>query len=136
MPTGLSRKLRNNATLAERRLWRVLRGLREAGWHFRRQVAIEPYFADFACNYAKVVVEVDRDTHDFAAVAAADSDRDDYLQWCGFTVVRVTNDDVLNNPGVLLHLSGVLDAQRSSNTPTPIPSPQWGGEGPTEKTVV
>ncbi|MCK7502425.1 MAG: DUF559 domain-containing protein [Comamonadaceae bacterium] len=34
-----------------------------AGWKFRRQHAIGPYFADFACIEAALVVEIDGGQH-------------------------------------------------------------------------
>src|SRR4051812_26139759 len=44
-----ARRLRANTTVAEQILWRHLRRLDVRGSHFRRQVVIGPYIADFAC---------------------------------------------------------------------------------------
>jgi very-short-patch-repair endonuclease len=41
-----ARQLRNNATDAERKLWRALRAQQLAGYKFRRQAAIGPYVVD------------------------------------------------------------------------------------------
>src|SRR5690606_29474013 len=111
----LSQHLRRNATRAERTMWLILKPLRQRGWHFRRQVPIGPYYADFACLHGNVVVEVDGLSHNFTA--AADADRDEYMRARGINVLRVTNEDVLRNPdGVLAHVSSVLDAaSRASN---------------------
>src|SRR5437762_3088360 len=54
-----ARYLRETATDAERLLWRELRNKQLRGFRFRRQVSIGPYFADFACLEAKLIVEVD-----------------------------------------------------------------------------
>ena len=58
-----ARSLRKNDTEAERRLWEELRGSRLNGFKFVRQLPIGPYFADFACRSAKLIVEVDGVTH-------------------------------------------------------------------------
>jgi very-short-patch-repair endonuclease len=127
MANELSHRLRINATKSERMMWNILKPLRMQGWHFRRQVPIGGYYADFACLHAKLLIEVDGGSHDFTH--AADADRDDYMRSRGINVLRVTNDDVLHNPdGVLAHVASVLGSvSRSSNTPTLVPSPQGGG---------
>ena len=56
-------RLRANTTAAEQILWRHLRRLDVKGSHFRRQVVIGPYIADFACLAERLIVEVmDRST--------------------------------------------------------------------------
>jgi len=50
-----ARRLRKDDTEAERRLWEDLRSRRLNGFKFVRQLAIGPYFADFACRAAKLV---------------------------------------------------------------------------------
>jgi very-short-patch-repair endonuclease len=45
-----ARALRNNATDAERHLWRFLRGRQLEGFRFRRQVPLSGYIVDFACR--------------------------------------------------------------------------------------
>jgi very-short-patch-repair endonuclease len=128
MPTDLARNLRRIAPKAERVLWNALKPLRDQGWHFRRQVPIGSYIADFACLHANLVIEVDGPTHDFTYVA--DADRDEYMRSRGINVLHFSNDDVLNNSdGVFEAIAGVLNAvSLTSNTPTPAPSPQGGGE--------
>jgi Protein of unknown function (DUF559) len=41
-----ARHLRKHQTVAEKRLWRELRKLRQQGYHFRRQAPIESYIVD------------------------------------------------------------------------------------------
>jgi len=96
-----ARSLRKTPTDAERLLWRRLRNKQLQGFRFRRQVAVGPYFADFVCLEAKVVVEVDGGQHNESGI---DSARDRYLQGAGFKVMRVWNTDVLAN------VAGVCDA--------------------------
>jgi very-short-patch-repair endonuclease len=110
-------------------MWSILRPFREQGWHFRREVAIGPYYADFACLHAKLVIEVDGESHRFEAVAAGDEIRDEYMASRGIHVLRIPNYEVLDNPdGVMAYIAGILESlRRASNTPTPVPSPQGGG---------
>src|SRR5262245_23803226 len=106
-------------------MWAILWHLREQGWHFRRQQPIGSYYADFACMHAKVVIEVDGETH---VSAERDAARDEYMQSRGIRVLRFTNDDVLTNAdGVHTVISQVLGAiSRTKNTPHPVPPPQGG----------
>src|SRR3954463_4853592 len=56
----LARAMRAAPTEAERKLWWHLRHrLLTPGTHFRRQVRIGRYVADFACHATRIVVEVD-----------------------------------------------------------------------------
>ncbi len=109
-------------------MWRLLHNFREL--HFRRQVALGPYFADFASHKAELVIEVDGDTHSAAGGPEHDARRNAYLQERGFTVLRFSNRDVLNNPeGVFAALEERFsELDLFSGTPTPDPSPQGGGE--------
>jgi very-short-patch-repair endonuclease len=66
--------LRANMTGVETRMWWRLRA-RELGVKFRRQHPIGPYIAGFACCRAKLIVEIDGDTHR----KAYDIHRDNWL---------------------------------------------------------
>nr|WP_055048296.1 DUF559 domain-containing protein [Devosia sp. A16] len=109
-------------------MWRILWHFREQGGHFRRQVQIDRYYVDFACLGAKVIMEVDGDTHGTDEAIAKDADRDEYLSSHGLIVLRYSNGDVMKNAeGVFEHLAGVLGAVSSTaNTPHPVPPPQGG----------
>jgi very-short-patch-repair endonuclease len=89
-----ARSLRKTPTDAERLLWRHLRAKQIQGFRFRRQVAIGPYFADFVCREARLIIEVDGGPHNEPNI---DSARDRYLQGAGFKVMRVWNTDVMAN---------------------------------------
>ena len=105
MNTALARKLRKRMPPAEARLWNALRAAPFDGHHFRRQVPIAPYFADFASHGAKLVVEVDGETHGGPEAQADDRRREAFIYREGFAIVRVSNRDVMNNlEGVLIHL--------------------------------
>jgi very-short-patch-repair endonuclease len=86
---------------AEAVLWNALRQAKPLGFHFRRQVPIGPYYADFVCHHPKLVIEVDGLTH---TGPNHDAERDEFLRAEGYRVLRVWNDDVLTN------VSGVMDA--------------------------
>ena len=73
-------------TASERRLWAELRKLE---LHFRRQVPIGRYIADFASHNAKLVVEVDGLRHDLPDQQLHDVQRDAWLASAGYQVVRV-----------------------------------------------
>jgi very-short-patch-repair endonuclease len=92
-----ARSLRVHATKAESLLWYELRDLKSADIKFRRQCPIGPYIVDFACLAAKLVVEVDGDSHESERGKRHDSVRDTYLYSLGFRVFRVDEPDVINS---------------------------------------
>ncbi|MEI8020633.1 MAG: DUF559 domain-containing protein [Schlesneria sp.] len=93
--TERARELRILSTYPERILWFALRNRGVAGLKFRRQFPIGPYFADFVCGEANLVVELDGESHE--GREEYDDRRTKYLENCGFQVFRVTNDDVLED---------------------------------------
>ncbi|HEY8577915.1 MAG TPA: cobaltochelatase subunit CobN [Devosia sp.] len=121
-----SRSFRGNPTPFERKLWALLREFNRQGHHFRRQVPIGPYFADFASHELRLVVEVDGDSHGDERAQQYDAARTEFLRSAGYRMVRVTNRDVGSNlEGVWKVISGAIT---TAGTPTPNPSPQGGGE--------
>ncbi len=116
-------RMRKTPTEAERKLWRHLRhSLTLAGSHFRRQVQIGPYIADFACHRLKLVIEIDGSQH--GSQVAKDEARTRRLKSEGYRVLRFWNNEVFSNiEGVLTEIQNALAA-----TPTPDPSPPGGGE--------
>ena len=94
-----ARAMRHEGTEAEKRMWRLLRGRRFAGWKFRRQAPLGPYILDFISFEAMLVIEVDGGQH---AESAADVRRDAWLAQRGYSVLRFWNNDVMvNREGVL-----------------------------------
>jgi len=94
----LAKKLRQSPTLAEARLWQLLFPLRSGAYHFRKQAPIGPYIADFACHHARLVIEVDGDSHFTPAGLHRDATRDRFLTGEGYKILHFTNEDVLENP--------------------------------------
>ncbi len=97
-----AKKLREDATFPELRLWTLLRGRRLAGLKFVRQAPIEPFIVDFLCRERRLAIELDGNSHNDRA--AADHKRRQFLEGLGLKFLRIANDDVLNN------LEGVLFA--------------------------
>ncbi|MBA5777211.1 endonuclease domain-containing protein [Stappia sp. F7233] len=91
----LARALRRNQTDPERRLWARLRNRQLNGWKFRRQVPIDRFVADFLCNDAKLIVELDGGQHSMQA--AQDGQRTVLLETLGFKVVRYWNHAVMTD---------------------------------------
>jgi very-short-patch-repair endonuclease len=71
--------------------------LRSSAYHFRKQAPIGPYIADFACHHARLVIEVDGESHFSEIGLSRDERRDAFLKGEGYTVLHFTNDDVLKN---------------------------------------
>ncbi len=122
MPTRAQR-LRRNPTSAEIRFWRLIWPLRHAGHHFRKQVALGPYVVDFACHAARLVIEVDGDTHYSDTALVADQGRDAYLRSRGYRVLRFTNAEVMSNG------EGVFQVVQTALAETTPSLPSRKGEG-------
>ncbi|MHB0951814.1 MAG: endonuclease domain-containing protein [Allorhizobium sp.] len=93
-----AKTLRRELTRAEREMWDILRDFRPRGARFRRETPIGPYIADFAWLAARVIVEVDGDSHETEQGRAHDLRRDDFLRRQGFKILRFDNDQVIDNP--------------------------------------
>lgn len=102
LKTTFAKRLRQNATDAERRLWAVLRSHQVAGLCFRRQQPIGPYVVDFYCAAARLVIELDGDQHGGDEQVAYDRLRSEWLSARGYRVLRFPNGDVLRNPQIVL----------------------------------
>src|SRR5262245_30809752 len=84
-------------TPAETLLWRHLKANRVEDIGFRRQVPIKNYIVDFISHSARLIIELDGESHDFASRQSADKVRDAWLGSQGYLVLRFTNDEVLRN---------------------------------------
>ncbi len=90
-----ARRLRRNSTAPEQILWSVLQNRGVARLKFRRQHPIGPFIVDFYCHEARLVVEIDGESHE--GRQEADVKRQRFLESQGLRVLRVTNDDVLHD---------------------------------------
>jgi very-short-patch-repair endonuclease len=90
--------LRKRMTKAEACLWKyVLRASKMKGYAFRRQRPIMNYIADFMCKELLLVIEVDGFTHWNDEAKKKDGEKDKVLQLAGFTILRFSDEEVLNN---------------------------------------
>ena len=93
--------MRHEPTDAERVLWQHLRHLTVSGSHFRRQATIGPYFVDFACHAARLVIELDGGQHNEAAGLARDAKRTADLETRGYRVLRLDIADNLESDSAI-----------------------------------
>jgi very-short-patch-repair endonuclease len=125
--TPVARRLRAQTTEAERKLWQHLRQWPERAAHFRRQAAIGPYFADFACHSNRIVIELDGGHHASGIQARNDSIRDAFFKSKAYRVLRFWNHDVMKNvEGVL---TVVADAIENKDPPPLTPPRRFAGGG-------
>lgn len=94
-------ELISNSTFPEQLLWSKLRSKQLDGIKFRRQHPIEPYIVDFYCATTKLAIELDGRSHD--EKLDYDQARTEAIQHQGIRVLRIANDEVLEN------LDGVLE---------------------------
>jgi very-short-patch-repair endonuclease len=116
-------------SFSEAAMWNLLRlqPLREL--HFRRQVQIGAYYADFASHSVRLIVEVDGEHHMTDGGIAHDHRRDGFLGSQGYRVLRFWAPDVLRNQ------SAVFDALMSAcgidiGQAAPHPPPVGGPPSP------
>jgi len=118
--TSRARRLRRDMSPIERRLWQVLRGHRLAGCKFVRQHPVGSYVLDFAARRELLAIEVDGETH--ATRQDYDAHRMRWLEQQGWTMLRFTNAEVLQNgEGVAMTILQAL-----GRSPSPQPSPRRG----------
>lgn len=102
------RDLRINHTKAEKILWEYLRNRKLANKKFNRQFPIrynlnnkESFFiADFYCDEAKLIIEVDGEIHDDKI--EQDKFRTIILNSLGIKVIRFTNNEIFSAIKVVL----------------------------------
>jgi len=117
-----ARSLRRALTPAELRLWTHIRGRQLGGVKFARQEPIDRYYVDFVCRERRLILELDGGQH---ADSPEDRHRDRALCALGYRVIRIWNNDVIEN------LDGFSKGfcLNSKNRPSPRPSPRPRGEG-------
>ena len=115
-----AKSLRRGMTRAETLLWRYLKAHHLDGMQFRRQTPIGAYIADFCCHSARLIVEVDGETHDFQERQQRDAARDRWFMSQGYRVLRFTNEDAFSS------LEGVIETIRNAVPPS-LSLPRKGG---------
>ena len=108
-----ARALRKNQTNAEPILWNVLRKKSILGIKSRRQQIIEGFIADFFCEKAKLVIEVDGEIHQTPEQTEIDSYRREVFEARGLKEILFSNGRVTSD------LSGVIEEIRHLAIPRP-----------------
>ena len=87
---------RKNPTEAENILWQALRN-NQLGVKWRRQHLVLDFIVDFICLEKSLIIEVDGGYHNAPEQQKADELRDKILSENGYTIIRLTNDEVIAN---------------------------------------
>ena len=90
-----ARLLRQKLTPAEAILWEALRGRKLEGLKFRCQHPIGRFIVDFYCPSLKLIIEIDGGIH--TQQQDYDQARTDQLEDFGYSVLRFTNNEVIND---------------------------------------
>ena len=125
-----ARKLRNEPTQAEQRLWFFLRASK-LGVKFRRQAAIGPYIVDFVCFHHNLVVELDGPQHMDPASQRYDARRTQWLRAQGFRVMRFRNQALDEDiHGVVAKIRSALQMEQPTKDHPPSPALPTEGREP------
>jgi very-short-patch-repair endonuclease len=124
---GRAKQLRQTMTRAETLLWRYLKANRIDALGFRRQVPIRNYIVDFVCFSAKLIIELDGESHDFEERQKADQSRDAFFESEGLRILRFSNDQVLSNLEGVVEMIRQTAASRTCGSPPSLTLPHKGG---------
>ena len=97
------KQLRKAPVPAEAILWSRLKRKQQRGIRFRRQYSIGRYVVDFYCPSARLVIELDGNSHTGEPAQEYDKIRDEYIGELGLRVLRFKNEDIYRN------LTGVIE---------------------------
>ena len=93
----LAKKLRNNMTFSEIKLWNELKNGKMQHYDFDRQRPIDEYIVDFYCKDLMLAVEVDGIIHDDDQAALKDANRQQRLEYLGVQFLRFNALDVVHD---------------------------------------
>lgn len=106
-------------------MWSRLRH-EQLGYKFRRQHSFGKYIMDFYCPALWLAIEVDGSSHSGMTKQTKDEVRQKYLEHHLLTVIRFTNEQVLNDlETVLMKIKETCDEIQNS---PPFNSPLGRGE--------
>ena len=107
-------------TDAEQMLWESLYRIPLEGTHFRRQVKIGPYRADFGSLRLNFLIEIDEPIHQEPEQKERDLRRDQWLESEGYRVIRFSNHDVTTDMNSVLSAIGLaIENQKHAPDDTP-----------------
>ena len=90
-----AKELRKNMTKEERHLWYDF--LKSYPVRFSRQKVLGKYIADFYSAEAKLVIELDGSQHYEEEGRRNDKERTEFLESYGLKVIRIPNNEVMQN---------------------------------------
>jgi len=123
------RRLRNNATKAERILWKYLKNSQLENTKFRRQYSIDQFVIDFYSPEIKLAIEVDGNSHLGKEQIPYDIEREKYIKSFNIKFQRFANDEVYKNiDSVLLKISNKIKELKKLQNTTPDSPPYQGGD--------
>lgn len=122
--TKIARKLRQQQTPQEVKVWARLRDRKFLGYKFRRQVPLGSYVVDFYCAEKKLVLEIDGGHH--MQQQTQDQQRENFLRSQGYQILRFWNSEIEQNlEGVFERILQVLQTPSPGLRPS---SPARGEE--------
>jgi len=109
-----ARRLRNNLTPAEAKLWHALKRRQLSGYKFRSQHPVGRFILAFYCPACKLAIEVDGPIHkhqqDYDAARTA------HLEEFDYQVIRFSNEEIMQDfPSVLQRIRETLKAPQPPN---------------------
>ena len=105
-----AKRLREEMTPAETRLWEELSARKLNGLRFRAQHPIGQFILDFYCPACKLVIELDGVSH--TGEMEQDAARTAQLAAYGYRVLRFQNDEVMTDLAVVLQKYNPLPRKR------------------------
>ena len=109
-------------------MWKyVLSNKQMLGYQFRRERPILNYIVDFVCLELLLVIEVDGITHQTEEAEIKDFRRDEKLRAVGFTVLRFSSWEVLNQISNVSNI--IVEFIKSNATELPVGSPRRKSSG-------
>lgn len=118
---SFARANRKNGTKAEIKLWcELLRNKQMLGFPFLRQRPVGNYIADFFSKELKLIIEVDRLSHNWKEQLVKDKIREEYLIQMGFSIIRFNDSEVMYDiENVNRTIQNYISEWESHHPPTP-----------------
>jgi very-short-patch-repair endonuclease len=99
---GYANALKKEMTEAEKIMWKKLRNRKINGLKFRRQHPIGKFILDFYCYELRLAIEIDGNIHKQEDIKEKDEGRTYMLTEWEITVLRFTNEEVINKMAFVL----------------------------------
>ncbi|MBP6391862.1 MAG: endonuclease domain-containing protein [Flavobacteriales bacterium] len=101
--------LRTEGTSAEATPWSCLRNKQLDGLKFRRQHSLGPHIiVDLYCPEVRLAIELDGKEHADPIGSVNDGERDEFLKERGIKVLRFENQEILEDPELVLEAIRVV----------------------------